>query len=642
MLAAASSNGVPEQQVLATCCGLAKALASQSITMPVSNPASPERRRREADALQSREHYPDHFVGGGFRFPRVRSELESMINAAEGAYLLMHDDDDYVYSLVKTLWSGYKSWSWWNTPRPGDSIYRYEFRTLDCMQRTAFLINQALQHAEHSPTTTSPLLYRADALLFAGRYQESAVLVSEHQRRYANIEKGWASEILAHVNFRLADMEKAGQYADLAVRYNHAGYFTREIIGDCEKLRAERIVKSAASTNGADVLAGYEKMLAMEGTRIEVKDWSRYLELLRQVRGPREALDARRLVFPFIHEFAECQMMQELPGQKLSSDDAFKVKMSRNLDSGNIFPVTMFHIALCDEALGERGKAVNLARSVMAYCDSVRFSWDEVPDLKDVYAAASQLCCRVESAGGSIPNPWKKAGEVRRIEDQYHLYVIPVGPFNTNVLQLTVSAVEAFLGTNSVKVLPSMPLPASAFPRESFNYACTPLFKGLFKTFSVPRDALHVVFITEMPLEERAIMCAGQMYDHDDPAELSPVVVSTVGISDLPIPRWLKARFLSKVIISSFRYLYAGMPSELQRQHQRYTKYSFNRDECMTWTCLFGTGPMDESFTQCKQLAICPKCQREYAAVDFAAIHDKLMRFLRREGVKIDDVGKAP
>ena len=94
--------------------------------------------------------------------------------------------------------------------------------------------------------------------------------------------------------------------------------------------------------------------------------------------------------------------------------------------------------------------------------------------------------------------------------------------------------------------------------------------------------------------------------------------------------------------ISSFRYLYAGMPSELQRQHQRYTKYSFNRDECMTWTCLFGTGPMDESFTQCKQLAICPKCQREYAAVDFAAIHDKLMRYLRREGVKIDDVGKAP
>ena len=636
LLSARTAKDVPEKDLASKCVQLAAQLAENPIVMPDIRHSSPAQRRREAETLVSRDHYPELFAKGGFYFTRVRSELESMINAAEGSYLLIHDDDAFVYKNIESLWSGYKRWGWWNTPRPGDNINRYEFKTLDCMQRTACLINRALQKTEHSALTPVPLLYRADALMYAGRYKEAIELAQSHLNKYPTIQKGWAQEILAQSHFKLGNMGLAEDFARQSIANQNIGWLTPNILADLNRLKVGNALKAVATTNDVTALAVYRKTMSIEGAYIGTKDWKRYLELLRAVEGPAKALDIHLFISEILREYAEKFLLKELPSQDIDAEKLMTFNITRDKDFLVLFPVAMLHISYCYAGMGEHEKAVRLCKNVIEYTGLWKYAFARNPFLKQTHDEAVQLCSRIEKEYGPVQELWKSGLEVKPLDERHCIYIVPLGSFDQGRLTATMAILSSFFGKEGVKLLPSLSTPKCLLGKGSYNYQCAPLFDDIFKSLIVPENALHVAIITDLPIENGGLLCAGQMENFNNPSVLSPSIISFAYVDGD-----LKIRDLSWRIISSFRYIYANNATALQMKWRsqypggNQIGYGRAKETCTSWTCIFRTELWETVSSQFSRLTMCPKCQQEYEKADFEKIHNDLIGYLKQKGVKI-------
>jgi tetratricopeptide (TPR) repeat protein len=641
ILAACTARDVPEQNLSATCIDLALRLAKTPIVMPKSNPATSAKRRQEAELLMSRDNYPKRFAAGGFSFTRVRSDLEAGIATAESAYLLMPNDSDFVYQSIVDLWEGYKQWGWWNTPRPGDNINRYEFKKLDCMQRTASLINQALQPAAHSDRTPTPLLYRAEALMYAGRYLEAIELAEQHRKQCPAIEDGWSLEILAQSHFKLGHSALAEDFASRSLAQHHNSWFTPDMLSDLKRDRTARDLKTAATLDDRSALAVYRRLLTTNETYITIQDWKRYLELLRTVDGPQKAIDIHQFMWKDIQWFTETTLIREVPEQTLDPDKFLSFTMTHSKESDASSTLAMFHIAACYAELAQPEKAARICKNIMFHSGRWRSAWGYVPILKQSYQEAEQLCKTIESRRGPVSELWKTGQEVKPITGQYCVYVVPLGSFNQNRLAETLKELTSFFGEGGVALLPTLPSPQEALPKGAYSYTCRPLFNSIFKSLTVPSNALHVAIVTELPFDD-GIYCAGQLTDENAPAALSPVVLSFRDFQSGITPDTVRSLSFASKIISSFHYTYANKPTLEQNRLRAEMKnvkrkgYGVDREICFSWTCIFSVS-LDQIYTNANSIrqAMCAKCQQEYLQADFEKIHQNLMNYCKTVGVRI-------
>lgn len=640
LLAARTATGVTEKELSAKCVQLATLLAETPIVMPAGGASSPARRRREAETLTSQAYYPEDPSFGSY-FTRTRSELESLINNAEGSYLLVHDDDAFMCRNISDLWAGYKKRGWWNTPLPGDDAQRFEFKTLECMQRTACLINQALQHIEPSSVMPAPLLYRADALMYAGRYQEALDLAQRHLSHSPDIQPEWAQEILAYSHFKLGHIDIAAQFAKRSSAKMPESFLNYIVLGKAAQDSADNELQMAAKADAAAALEIYRKLMSREGSWVSIRDWKRYLDLLRKVEGPDEALNVNKFLYPGVMPFANCVVLNELPGQVIHPDQMLKAEIARCPDSWEKCYLMMLHMALCHADRGADEKAYRMGKDVMAATEAGSFVWGQCPFFKEIHDEAAQLCERIVAKRGPVKELWKSGQEVRTFGDRYCIYIAPQGAFNQTRLKATMNVLTSFYGTNCVRLLPSIPAPASRPGNAKYNYGCAPLFDGVYKNLVVPDDALHVVVVNELDMEYCGLLCSGQVENFETPSALSPVIISYVPFSPGVMPEQTRINDFCWKIISSLHYIYAGEALPWQRTWAARTGYGLDRETCRSWACIFHTGLWWREIPQAYRLLMCPKCQKEYESADFEKLHNDLMRHLKSKGVKIIKAGTS-
>ena len=640
MIAACTAKEVTEEQLASECVRLAVLLAETPIVMSSPARPTPAQRRREAEVLISREHYPDH-SSEGFYFTRVRSELESMINAAEGAYLLVHDEPSFVYRNVRSLWQGYKRWGWWNTPKPGDSIVRCSFRTLECMQRTACLMNQALQSMEHSPDTPTPLLLRADALMYAGRYKEAIPLAESHMKRYPAVEEGWALEILAESNYRLGNVDVAVDLAKRSIARKSDSWFTHDIVSDAVTAKMKNAVNSAAGKSDREAYEAYRELMYTEGAKIGVEDLKRYLELMRKVEGPEKSLDIAKITTADSPWWAQKFLLHEFPGQTFDPGRTMKCTLGKTMEGLDLMSVVMLHVACCYEAAGQKEKAVRRYKDIVADADTFRMFWDQHPMTRTARDEAEALRGKLERETGPVSELWRTGGEVRPFAGRYRIYLVPLADLKKTWLPDTVTNLVAFFGAGAVKVLPEIPVPNMTLPGGEFTYRCRPLFQGILKTLVVPDDALHVVILTDLPIEYAGVLCAGQAENFDNPRDLSPVLLSyhTLKLGYGPWPD-RSCRLVAMRAATSLYYIYADDTTRFWRQAS-WRGYARDKTECRSWDCIFSALMQDPGAEWGARFSMCPECQKKYKEADFDKIHRDLISYLKSAGVKIVPAEKA-
>lgn len=635
LLSAGTAKDIPEDQLVNECVRLVTRLAETPLVIPPLTPSPSAGRKREATVLIAREHDPD-YPGGIYDFNRARSEMESLINAAEGAYLLVHEEPAFVYQNIQTLWQGYKRWAFFNAARVGDSVQRYPFKYLVSMQRTACLINQALQPFEHSPATPTPRLYRADALMYAGRYPEAIALAESHLERHPQVQAGWALEILAKSHYELGHKDKAVDCARRSIALQPISWFTHDILSDTLNEKVRENLK----TTGEDDRAAYEtyrRLFYTEGTKISAGEWKHYLELMRKIDGPKKALEIESLTAKGNVEYVEKQLAGDLIGSKRPSESRMMQWTLRSeFDAADVLFITHFHVAACLAGVGQKEKAVRNCKDIMAYADSVEWAWKLHPLVQSVRNEAAALCEQLEKEIGPVAETWKPGREVRRFENHYHLYLVPLTDYKKEYLNELMKHLVAFYGDDAIGILPTCSAPKSTIRAGEYNYQCRPFFEGTLKRMVVPDDALHLVFLTDAPTDHAGLLCAGQMDNFNDPKILSPVLISAFALRVGNLTAEMAIRDLAWKIISSFNYVYADRPPEAPRENaQFYNQYGVAKKVCPQWTCIFHTALWYSTASQGLRLSMCPACQADYRKADFDRIHTDLIDYLSKAGAQI-------
>lgn len=578
-------KGAALADVAARC---AAELVETPVALPAMRPSSAEARMREARLLLSNEFYP-----AGMKH---RDGVASMLNAVEGAYVLVHDDEAFVYEIMDRL-----------SDKISDTgeIEAFEADWRPILMKACRLVNCALEPLGVSAERPRVLLMRAEALSYSGHYAEGLALVERHLTEYPGDGLKRACIVGAVSASRSGLDERALAYLDRANLRESGNLIVRRVLADIQKRRFEREI---AGVKGAGAQAEYEKIRTLFMTpsaRPTFDDLTRYLDLMRATKGPEKALSSEDLSY--------------------RAEVYWQGRHWQDLDKMMI----LLHKAICEEQRGNTAEAVRFGKDVMAVIDRPNQTFHYAPTDR-MYTEATNLVKRGEALIGSVKERWKTPREVRPFkESDYRIYVVPVG----DEIKATMDNIHMFL-TNfygqSVVFLPQVAVARDGAPTpkdNGYQYDWKVLFNQALRGLAVPDDALMLVFITRHVIDT-PYHYAGEA-DSPRTAVANPVFLSyfKCWLSNEPKAARAGARRFS-FEIPRIQHLYYGARDAKQKFPRGY-------EFCAHYPCMF----CDSLFDIAVRIQMCPACQEEYAKADFEAIHNELMRYLKSKDVKIVRAG---
>ena len=233
---------------------------------------------------------------------------------------------------------------------------------------------------------------------------------------------------------------------------------------------------------------------------------------------------------------------------------------------------------------------------------------------------------RLRADGLTLKDQWLSMSQTRSFPTNAAIYVVPVGFYDKQTLDLFVKETASFLGAR-IDVLPSIALPKNV--RMINMKSGTPTLSGqelvhaVLSQIAVPDDVVQLV------LASSEVFCITEDNEYWRTGSFDGGNTLLLSIKGNTFPHMeLKSRV---PFCLQFRYL--PNTKEPWLDEPPGSKYFLMyRDYCSP-PCLFGADL--KSGHGEKMSALCPTCQDAYGKVDFEALKRKTSEALKKQGVKI-------
>ena len=549
---------------------LAVKLAGSLPQTPVLKSSTQAARHREADLyLESGYRLADFYTLDdvpNYMPAAARCALE----CAEAAYLLGRDDPGRVYRAALNMYYLILE----RCCIVGESrAYPREIS-----ERAAYLIGRILASFPENPGPTlaaegggwvanqpAPLLLRAQALFWRKKYGESLALAERHLALCPASEGRWAMVLKARNQFGLGAVDKANAVLDEFVKKYG------EDTADTRDLRVQ------FAKGGSDERAKYEAL--KKGARRQDADI--YFRLMQKFDGPEEVL-------------------KSTDGMIRSNTLLFRMAP---------FDV-MLARARCFVALGKQTDAALTCKRLRASLESECLD-GMMPDQTRCYKAAGAMLAEAEKAIGKVPDPWKRAADVRPFPQEMKVYIYQIGDDPRRIITKAARVVEEFLGADVQVRTVEMPIPPI---KNTYAYDYERLLNTLVQSTNRESDAVLVAYATTKELNMQGSWAESKNAGN-------PALYTTFATFNVDEPKGNeKLGFdLAKNIIISFRYFYNCGGGE--------SRYPLGGRVCRNYPCIFSTPP---SFWPEQQiLLMCEACQEEYKNVDFNKVQKAFQDYMK-------------